>query len=356
MNEIGYASILDAKPEESGNHLRIFHVSGTKCPVVMMPSGATTTAGKPFVLNRPARVLRFIRQAQAPNTLRGYRQAWRHFAAWCSLYERQPLPADPATVAEYLADCADIMAVGTIARRIIAISKAHQAAGFSSPAAMSHAIVRETWRGIRRAKGIRQAQKDPVLVADLRGMIASTPSGLLGFRDRALLLLGFAGAFRRSEIVGLNVEDLRFDAAGLTILLRRSKTDQEGEGRLVGIPAGSDPETCPLRAVRFWLLASKIQHGALFRPIGRSGRLGEARLSDRSVALIVKRYAALIGKDVNQFAGHSLRAGLVTSAVIAGASERSIMNQTGHRSPMMVRRYIRNVSVFQDNAAARTGI
>ena len=188
------------------------------------------------------------------------------------------------------------------------------------------------------------------------GSPGNAPTGLGGARDRALLLLGFAGAFRRSELVGIDVEDLGFREEGLVVTLRRSKTDQEGEGRRVGIPYGSDPATCPFRAVRAWLKLSGIDSGPLFRPIDRRGRLGPSRLTDKSVALLVKRYVKDVGLDPARFSGHSLRAGLVTAAALAGASERSIMAQTGHRSPNMVRRYIRECSLFQDNAAAKTGL
>jgi integrase len=205
-------------------------------------------------------------------------------------------------------------------------------------------------------QGIAQTAKSPLLPADLRRISALLPSGLAGTRDRALLLLGFAGALRRSELVGLNVEDLDFREEGLVITLRRSKTDQEREGRQVGIPYGSDPTTCPFRSVRAWIRASGINAGALFRPVSRNGTLGQSRLSDRSVALLVKRFAEQIGKDASCFSGHSLRAGLVTAAALAGVSDRSIMAQTGHRSANMVRRYVRDCSLFRDNAAGRTGL
>jgi integrase len=210
--------------------------------------------------------------------------------------------------------------------------------------------------GIRRAKGTAPDAKAPVLIGDLRAMVAALPAGLLGARDRALLLIGFAGAFRRSELVGLDVEDLTFSSDGLAVTLRRSKTDQEGAGRKIGIPYGSNPDTCPVRALQAWLDASVITAGPIFRSVNRHGQLQPGRLSDRAVALIVKRCVEAAGKDARKFAGHSLRAGLATAAAIGGASERSIMAQTGHRSVMMVRRYIRDGSLFRENAAARVGL
>jgi integrase len=178
---------------------------------------------------------------------------------------------------------------------------------------------------------------------------------LIGIRDRALLLIGLAGSFRRSELVALNVDDVQVIGDGLVVTLRRSKTDQEGEGRKVGIPYGSNPETCPVRALRAWQEASGIEAGALFRSVSRHGKIG-GRLSGFAVAIIVKRYAGAVGLEAAGYSGHSLRAGLATAAAIRGASERSIMAQTGHKSAAMVRRYIRDGSLFRENAAAKVGL
>ena len=167
--------------------------------------------------------------------------------------------------------------------------------------------------------------------------------------------MGFAGAFRRSELVALDFADLQFTSDGLVITLRRSKVDQEGEGRKLAVPYGSNPDTCPVRSLKAWLEAAGIESGPVFRSITRHGKIG-ARLSGYDVALVVKQYAGALGLDAATYAGHSLRAGLATSAAIAGASERSIMNQTGHRSSAMVRRYIRDGSLFRENAAAKVGL
>ena len=182
-------------------------------------------------------------------------------------------------------------------------------------------------------------------------MVGAADLGLIGARDQALILLGFAGAFRRSELVALDVEDLTFNDGGVVALLRRSKTDQVSEGRKVGIPYGSNPETCPVRVLKSWLEASSIEAGAVFRSVNRHGQVKPGRLSGIDVARIVKKLAERAGLDATKYAGHSLRAGHATSAAIAGASERSIMNQTGHRSVQMVRRYIRDGSLFRDNSA-----
>jgi integrase len=211
-------------------------------------------------------------------------------------------------------------------------------------------------QGIRRKHGVAQSQKAPVLVTELRRMVASLPATLKGHRDRALLLLGFSGAFRRGELVAIDVEDVSFGQDGLTVQLRRSKTDQDGEGRKVGIPYGSDPQTCPVRTVRAWLDKAGKKSGALFMGFSRHGWITGKRLHGSDVARLVKSAAAAIGLDASLFSGHSLRAGLVTSAAKAGKSERTIMAQTGHRSVTMVRRYIRDANLFSDNAAAGIGL
>lgn len=296
----------------------------------------------------------FISQAKAANTKRAYRADWEHFTAWCNSHCLAFMPAAVQTVVLYLSDLAAARKTSTLTRRVSAISQAHQLAGHESPT--RNAAVHSVMAGIRRIKGTAPEVKTAAIVDDIRSMVATLPAGPIGSRDRALLLIGFAGAFRRSELVGLNREDIEFVREGLVIALRRSKTDQEGHGRKVAIPYGSNPDTCPVRALQTWLDVASIASGPLFRSINRYGRIQPRRLCDRTVALVVKRYAAACGKDARQFAGHSLRAGLATSAAIAGASERSIMNQTGHRSTAMVRRYIRDGSLFRDNAAAKIGL
>jgi len=297
----------------------------------------------------------YVLSSKAPATLRAYRADWNAFTAWCVAAGLDTLPASPSTVACYVAAEADAgRKVATISRRLAAIAKAHQAAGFDSPASLKHAAVAEVWGGVRRVKGVAQTAKAPAVVDTLRAMLGQVPDTLPGLRDRALLLLGFAGAFRRSELVSLLVADVDVQRDGLVVNLRRSKTDQLGQGRKVGIPYGSRPETCPVRAVQGWLEAARPA-GPLFCSINRHGQAGAA-LTAQSVALVVKRYAAAAGLDAAQFSGHSLRAGLATAAAVAGVSERAIMNQTGHRSAAMVRRYIRDGNLFRENAAAGVGL
>ncbi len=300
------------------------------------------------------RAREFARQSKAQNTLRGYRADWREFCQWCEGKGLTPLPASPESVASYIAECAGRLKVGSIQRRLNAIAEAHKAMGLDSPTGAG--MVRATLKGIRRTLGTAAAQKAPTLTADIRAMVEASDAGLIGARDRALILLGFAGAFRRSELVGLEVADCAFGKDGLTVTLRRSKTDQEGAGRKVGIPYGSNPDTCPVRTVQAWLENAAIAAGPLFRSINRHGHVQAGNLSPADVARVVKKLAERAGLDPAKYAGHSLRAGHATAAAVAGASERSIMNQTGHRSVQMVRRYIRDGSLFRDNSAGKLGL
>jgi len=296
----------------------------------------------------------FARQSKAKNTLRGYRADWKDFCAWCERNGATAIPAMPETVAAYIADCASHLKVGSISRRLNAIAEAHKATGLDSPT--SSGIVRNTFKGIKRTLGTAVTQKSPTLIEDVRAMIAATDEGLIGLRDRALILLGFAGAFRRSELVSLAVTDLSFTRDGLTVTLRRSKTDQEGAGRNVGIPYGSNPDTCPVRTMQAWIEEASITSGPLFRSVSRHGNVQSSGLSPGDIARVVKKLAERAGLDSKKYAGHSLRAGHATSAAIAGASERSILNQTGHRSVQMLRRYIRDGNLFRDNSGGKLGL
>ncbi|MBP2305982.1 tyrosine-type recombinase/integrase [Azospirillum melinis] len=296
----------------------------------------------------------YAAMARSPSTLRAYAADLRDFERYCRRQGEAVLPATSPTVAAYLAFLADQgRRVATLERRLAAISQAHQLAGFPSPTADAH--VRSVFKGIRRHHGSAPRPKAPIMIEDLRAMVAALPDRPRGIRDRALLLLGFAGGFRRSELTGLTRADVEFCRDGLIVTLRRSKTDQEGEGRRVAIPYGSWPQTCPVRAIQDWLSAAGIKEGAIFRSVSRKGFIRQS-MTPQSVSLIVKQAAKEAGLDSLSFAGHSLRAGLCTSAAQAGVSERAIMNQTGHRSTATLRRYIRDGNLFTDNAATRLGL
>ena len=293
----------------------------------------------------------FASAARAPRTVEAYRADWRTFTAWCEAHGLPSLPASPDTVGLYLSARAEQgRKVATLARELAAISQAHVLAGHPSPRGTGP--VQEVMKGIRRTMGTAQTQKAPLMGTELRQVLDTLPPGLLGTRDRALLLVGFAGAFRRAELVGLTTADVEFGTEGLTVILRRSKTDQEGAGRKVAVPYAATPDACPVRALRAWLDAAGIREGAIFRTVTRHGAVGARALTGRAVALIVKRATAAAGLDASRYAGHSLRAGMATTAARKGKSEAAIMRQTGHRSVAMVRRYIREADMWRDNAAA----
>jgi integrase len=292
--------------------------------------------------------------AQAKNTRRAYEGDWRGFVAWCGKHGLEPLCAEEATVLLYLTESADTgRKASTIGRRLAGITYFQRLNGCDAPT--DSPAVRTLMRGIRRRLGTAPDQKAPLVVEELRRVVEVIPDDLRGKRDRSILCTGVGGARRRSELVDIDVRDLTFKAEGLEVFIRSSKTDQEGQGDVVGIPFGANPATCPVRAMRAWLDASGITEGAIFRSITRSGVMG-GRLSDRGISEVVKRRVAAAGLDPDRYAGHSLRSGLATSAARAGKSERAIMRQTGHKSPAMVRRYIRLADVFQDNAAAGIGL
>lgn len=296
----------------------------------------------------------YLEQSKAENTLRAYKADWADFSAWCEKYRRSTLPALPDTVAYYLADRSQELKTSTLQRRLATIAEAHRAAGHESP--NKSAQVRLVWAGIRREKGTAQAHKKPTLTKHIREMIDHLPDNTLGARDRALILLGYAGAMRRSELVGLDVTDVALGDEGLVVMIRKSKTDQVKEGRKVGIPFGEHEETCPVRAVLNWIEEAEIEEGPLFRSVNRHGHVMETRLSDRAVANVVQRSLVAAGRSARGFAAHSLRAGLITQAAMAGVSERAIQDQSGHKSLAVMRRYIRDGSLFRENAAGKVGL
>lgn len=301
-----------------------------------------------------ARAETFAHSAKAASTRRAYEGDWRDFIEWARWREVDALPAAAASVAMYLTDLAEAgKRPATIERKRAAIAFMHKLYGHESP---THgALVAEVVAGIRRTMGAAQQGKTAAITADVRAMVMSQSGDLRGVRDTALLLMGFAGAFRRSELVALDIEDIEICAEGLRVNVRRGKTDQEGQGRAIGIPRGIHPETCPQRAYQAWLHAAGISTGALFRGISCHGKL-LARLSDKGVARAIKRAAEAAGLDPQLYSGHSLRAGLATSAAAAGALDRDIMQQTGHKRVETLYRYIRKTNVFHNNAAQQAGL
>jgi integrase len=299
----------------------------------------------------------FVAAAKAPATLKAYKNDWRDFESWGCSHNLPSLPATPETVALYIADRASTLASGTITRRLTSITKAHQAAGFTnSPATTRHFVVGETLKGIRRTIGTAQHGKDPLLSADIRQIVAARREDILGLRDAALVLAGFAGGFRRSELAGIHTSDLKFSSDGVVITVRKSKTDQEGAGREVGLPFGTSQDTCPIRALRQWLDRAGITEGPVFRSVGRYGHVSRRGLHKDSIGKLLKRAARRAGLKVDELGGHSLRAGCVTQAAMNGVREFVIMKQTGHKTVATLRRYIRSSEIFRENAAAGLGI
>ena len=299
----------------------------------------------------------FVAAAKAPATRKAYRNDWRDFESWCRDHQLPSLPSTPESVALYIADRASTLASGTITRRLTSITKAHQAAGFTdSPATTRHFVVGETLKGIRRTIGTAQHGKDPLLSADIRRIVAARREGLIGLRDAALVLAGFAGGFRRSELAGIHIHDLKFSSDGVVVSVRKSKTDQEGAGREVGLPFGASQDTCPVRSLRQWLDKAGITDGPVFRSVGRYGHASRRGLHRDSIGKLLKRAAARAGMNVDPLGGHSLRAGCVTQAAMNGVREFVIMKQTGHKTVTTLRRYIRSGEIFRENAAAGLGI
>ena len=291
----------------------------------------------------PERIADLVRESLAPNTRAAYLADLAHFENWGGR-----IPAEPETVAAYLATHADTLSVATLNRRLAALAKVHRSHGMANPT--SSELVKSVLRGLKRVKGTAQRQANPLLKEDLILALDATGEGLRDLRDRALLLIGFAGGFRRSELVGLTCGDVERVRQGMILTLRRSKTDQTGEGRKIGIPLARG-RWCPVGALEQWLARSGIVEGALFRPIDRHGQIGLKPLSGGAVCLIVKERVHAVGIDPSGYSGHSLRAGLATSAAQAGVPSWKIRQQTGHASDAMLGRYVRDGNLFIQNAA-----
>ena len=291
----------------------------------------------------PDQVASYVAESLAENTRRAYLSDLAHFEGWGGC-----IPSSDTMVASYLAAHADTLSVATLVRRLASISKAHAARGAANP--VRQELVKATLRGIRRHRGTAQREAKPLLKDDLFAVVDAMGDTLKDARDRALLLIGFAGGFRRSELVALDLAGIERVRQGIIIHLRRSKTDQTGAGRKIGIPLGRS-RWCPVAALEAWLLRSRITEGAVFRPIDRHGRIQDVRLSGEAVSLVVRGRVAAAGLNPAPYTAHSLRAGLATSASQAGVSSWKIRQQTGHASDAMLSRYIRGGELFVDNAA-----
>jgi site-specific recombinase XerD len=289
----------------------------------------------------------YAAEEKAAATRRAYRSDWRAFETWCRRANTCPLPASAAAVAAYLAHVADAgLRASTISRKLAAISYAHKLKGIDPPTASE--AVRAVLRGIRRRVGVAPARKAPATALAIAAMLEHVPDTLIGRRDRAILLIGFAAALRRSELAGLQVSDLERHADGLIVHIRRSKTDQEGAGAQIPVPRGG--RLRPVDALDAWLAAAEITAGPVFVSIGKGARVSRKALSCKAVGGIVKRYAAAAGYDPKAFAGHSLRAGFVTSALEHGADIFRVMDVTRHRRVETLKGYDRRAKAFRNHA------
>jgi site-specific recombinase XerD len=292
------------------------------------------------------RAIDLAKAEKAASTRKAYGTDFRIFREWCEARGVSALPAAPEIVAAYLAVHASTSKASTLGRRVAAIRYAHKLAGHALPTDAEG--VKATMRGIRRTYGSAKVRKAPAVAGKMLGMVATAPDKLAGLRDRALLLVGFGGALRRSELVALDVEDVTETETGLLVTIRGSKTDQERAGATIAIARGD--VACPAKALREWLAAAGIESGPIFRPIDKGGTVRVSRLTCRSVANIVKAYAKRAGFDANTFSGHSLRAGFLTSAAGKGASIFKMMDVSRHESVDTLRGYVRDAELFEDHA------
>lgn len=313
----------------------------TRAPFHLVPSASLA----PTVAQARA----YANQATAPATRRAYRTAFADFKDWCVAQNLAALPADPAAIGLFLAARAATHKASSLLMRLVAIRQAHRAAGYHLDA--SDPAIRNVLQGIARVHGRAVRKKEAATAEVLRDALRALPvDSVKGLRDRALLLLGFYAALRRSELSGLDVQHVTFAPEGVVIFLPRRKTDQEGQGSEIAVLGKPASTQCPVAALRAWVDAAAISNGPLFRPISRGGRVLDRRLCDRDVARMVKAAVARAGYDPEVFGGHSLRAGFATSAGRQNVPERVIMLQTGHKSVAVLRGYIRRGGLFTDNA------
>jgi site-specific recombinase XerD len=294
-----------------------------------------------------------LKSSKAANTLRAYKSDFRDFSLFCIKHGLQSMPTNPNIVSLYLTNLSKSEAkISTLRRRLVSIGVVHKLKGHYLDT--KHPIIIENLLGIKRTKGSFQRGKKPILINHLQKIIEvinnDTSPEIKKLRDKSLILIGFSGGFRRSEITSLDYEDLEFVEEGMKILVRRSKTDQFGEGHLKGIPYFTSSQLCPVKSLKEWINVSQTNSGPIYRKFNKGFSLSNQRLSDQSVALLIKNYLNLAGIDSKNYSGHSLRSGFATVTAEAGADERSIMAMTGHKTTQMVRRYIKEANIFKNNA------
>ena len=293
-----------------------------------------------------------LKSSKAANTLRAYKSDFKDFGAFCAKHSFNSMPTEPKIVSLYLTHLSKSSKMSTLRRRLVSISMVHKIKGHYLDT--KHPVIIENLMGIKRLKGTIQKGKKPILINHLKSIInvinEQKIEEIKKARDKSIVLIGFGGGFRRTELVSLDHEDLEFVAEGLKITIKRSKTDQFGEGMTKGLPYFDNEVYCPVRNLKKWLELSKIKDGPIFRRFAKGLSITKNRLTDQTVVLLIKNYLSLAGIDNSNFSGHSLRAGFATVAAESGADERSIMAMTGHKTTQMVRRYIREANIFKNNA------
>jgi len=293
-----------------------------------------------------------LKNSKANNTLRAYKSDFRDFGAFCVKHGLHSLPTEPKIVSLYLTNLSKNSKMSTLKRRLVSISMVHRLKGHYLDT--KHPIIIENLMGIKRVKGSIQKGKKPILINHLKSIINAIDKEEINeikkSRDKTIVLVGFGGGFRRSELISIDHEDLEFVPEGVKITLKRSKTDQFGEGMIKGLPYFSNELYCPVINLKKWLELSNIKSGPIFRRFVKGSVLTNNRLTDQSVVLIIKDYLNLAGIENKNYSGHSLRSGFATVAAESGADERSIMAMTGHKTTQMVRRYIREANIFKNNA------
>jgi site-specific recombinase XerD len=281
-----------------------------------------------------------IRSSKSANTIRAYKSDFNHFIDFCKKNNFKPLPADPKIVSFYITHLSSNSKVSTLKRRLASISVIHKIKGHYID--IKHPLIIENLMGIQRKKGVFQKSKNPILINELKEIINTIEKlekkEIRKARDKALILIGFSGGFRRSELVSIEIEDLEFTKEGIKIFIKRSKTDQSGEGMIKAIPYFKDKNFCPIYFLKKWIEISKINEGLIFD------------ISDKMVGILIKKYLSAAGFDPKKYSGHSLRSGFATVAADSGADEKSIMTMTGHKTTQMVRRYIKESNLFKNNA------
>ena len=296
-----------------------------------------------------------LKNSKANNTIRAYKSDFRDFGGFCAKNGLKSLPADPKIVSLYMTYLSTKDAkMSTLRRRLVSIGVIHRLKGHYLD--MKHPIIIENLMGIKRKKGSYQKGKKPILINHLKLMIdaidkdTTDETGIRKLRDKTIILLGFAGGFRRIELISIDFEDLEFVSEGVKIFIRKSKTDQFGEGMIKGLPYFTNQKYCPVWHLKKWLEISEIKSGPIFRRFSKGLNLGKNRLTDQSVALFLKKHLSNAGIENQNYSGHSLRSGFATVTAESGADERSIMAMTGHKTTQMVRRYIKEANLFKNNA------